>query len=102
MSSKKENVVRKPFKAAIGKAPAAKAAEPLMYVGPTIKAVAIQNRVYTEIPEPAKKAMTECPLLSNLFVPVMKYPDAERQIGTGKGSLSVAFDAALRYKDTHK
>ena len=30
--------------------------ENLMYVGPTIPGIGIQNRVYTEIPEAAKKA----------------------------------------------
>lgn len=80
---------------------AVQAAEPLMYVGPTIRGVAIQNRVYSEIPEPAKKAITECPLLSNLFVDIRRYPDAERQITEGKGSLYVAFDAALSYKEKH-
>ncbi len=76
-------------------------AEPLMYVGPTIRGVAIQNRVYTEVPQTAKEAMTACPLLSNLFVSVKRYPDAERQIGAKKGSLYVAFDAALSYKNKH-
>ena len=30
--------------------------ENLMYVGPTIPGIGIQNRVYTEIPEAAKEA----------------------------------------------
>ena len=104
MSSKKENAVRKTEKLAAVKAaaPAAvKAAEPVMYVGPTIKGVAIQNRVYTEIPETAKKVMKDCPLLANLFVSVERYTEAERQLDAGKGELYVAFEAALGFKDKH-
>ena len=99
MSTTKKNAARKTTrKPAVAAAPAA---EPLMYVGPTIRGVAIQNRVYTEIPEPAKAAITECPLLVNLFVQIQKYPIAERQISEGRGSLYVAFDAALSYKEKH-
>lgn len=96
MSNTKKTAAKKTTKNA-----AVQAVEPLMYVGPTIRGVAIQNRVYSEIPEPAKAAMTECPLLANLFAPVEKYPEAERQIGAGEGSFFVAFDAALKYKETH-
>ena len=100
MSSKKENAVRKTVKPAAA-VKAAKVAEPLMYVGPTIRGVAIQNRVYTEIPETAKTAMAECPLMANLFVPIARYVDAERQLDTGRGELYVAFTAALSYRDKH-
>ena len=96
MSTTKKTAAKKTTKKT-----AVQAAEPLMYVGPTIRGVAIQNRVYTEIPEPAKAAITECPLLVNLFVQIQKYPIAERQISEGRGSLYVAFDAALSYKEKH-
>lgn len=99
MSSKKENAVRKPVKPAAVKA--AVKAEPLMYVGPTIRGMAIQNRVYTQIPETAKTAMADCPLLANLFVPVLRYPDVEKQLSEGKGSFYVAYNAALSYRDKH-
>ncbi len=87
------------------KARAAKAVTkpaPLMYVGPTIRSVATQNTIYTEIPESAKKAMAECPLLANLFVDIPRYSDLERQLSKRSGSLYVAFTAALKYKETHK
>ena len=100
MSSNKKNAVRKTVKPAAA-VKAAKVAEPLMYVGPTIRGVAIQNRVYTEIPGTAKTAMAECPLLANLFVPVEKYTEVEKQLDTGKGGFYVAYTAALEYRDKH-
>ena len=101
MSTKKENAVRKTVKpAAPAAVKAAEKAEPLMYVGPTIKGVAIQNRVYTEIPETAKTAMADCPLLANLFVQILEYPAVERQLTEGNGAFYVAYKAALEYRET--
>ena len=68
-----------------------KAQKPLMYVGPTIPGIAIQNTVYEPIPGAAK----ELPVFLDLFVPIMKYPDAERQIRKKSGRLYSAFVKAL-------
>lgn len=52
-------------KAAKPKAPAtakdSASKEPMMYVGPTIPGVAVQNTVYTAKPEALEEAQKECP-----------------------------------------
>lgn len=63
--------------------------ENLMYVGPTIPGIGIQNRVYTEIPEAAKKACKDVPEMRNLFIPVIKYPLAEKMLRERKDISSV-------------
>ena len=50
-----------------------------MYVGPTIPGIAIQNTVYEPIPEAAMEAAKGLPVFLDLFIPIMKYPDAEQQ-----------------------
>ena len=72
-----------------------KAQKPLMYVGPTIPGIAIQNTVYEPIPGAAKDAAKELPVFLDLFIPIMKYPDAERQIRKKSGRLYSAFVKAL-------
>ena len=67
--------------------------ENLMYVGPTISGIGIQNRVYTEIPEAAKEACKDV-----LFIPVIKYPIAEKMLRERKGYIFSAFRKALEYK----
>ena len=65
--------------------------EPLMYVGPTIPGVAIQNRVYDGLPEGLQEAMKEVPEFGNLMVPVEDYPKAELMIRTRKGYVASAY-----------
>lgn len=72
-----------------------KAQKPLMYVGPTIPGIAIQNTVYEPIPEAAKDAAKKLPVFLDLFIPIMKYPDVERQIRKKSGRLYSAFVKAL-------
>lgn len=72
--------------------------ENLMYVGPTIPGIGIQNRVYTEIPEAAKEACKDVPEMRNLFIPVIKYPIAEKMLRETKGYIFSAFRKALEYK----
>jgi hypothetical protein len=74
--------------------------EKLMYVGPTIAGVGIQNRVYTEIPEGAKEAFKEVPEMRNLFVPILTYPAAETMIRTKKGYIFSAYRKALEFKES--
>ena len=69
--------------------------ENLMYVGPTIPGIGIQNRVYTEIPEAAKEACKDVPEMRNLFIPVIKYPIAEKMLRERKGYIFSAFRKAL-------
>lgn len=73
----------------------AKAPEPLMYVGPTVPAIGIQNRVYTEIPEGLEDKMKQLPQLRNLFVPVLNYPMAAKMLRERSGYIYSAFNAVL-------
>ena len=68
---------------------------PLMYVGPTVTGFAIQNRVYSQIPEEAKEKFTDHPELRNLFLPVKDYPKANRMIREGTGYIYSAYLVAL-------
>ena len=76
----------------------ADAAGPLMYVGPTVTGLAIQNRVYTKIPEDAGNLIKEHPELRNLFIPVRDYPKANRMIREGTGYIYSAYLAALELR----
>lgn len=75
--------------------PEIKANRPLMYVGPTIPGLATQNTVYTQISEPMKEAAKDCPIVLDLFIPVMDYPKAEQQIRNTSGRLYTAFCKAM-------
>ena len=79
-----------------------KAPEPVMYVGPTIPGVGIQNRVYTEIPAGAQEAFKELPELRNLFLKIEQYPMAEQMIREKKGFVHSAFAKALKLKGGNK
>lgn len=94
VSSKAATVPQKaPRKAEI------KAQEPLMYVGPTIPGIAIQNTVYEPIPEAAREAAKGLPVFLDLFVPIRRYPDAERQIRDKTGRFYSAFIKAFALKN---
>lgn len=73
--------------------------EPLMYVGPTIPGIAIQNVVYTEIPKAAAAVCKEVPEIRNLFIQITKYPAAEQMLRTRKGYIYSAYEKALNYKE---
>lgn len=74
--------------------------ESMMYVGPTILGVAIQNTVYTEMPEALEEAQKECPEFGNLYLPIMKYAMAEQMIRKKSGYIYTAYKKALEYKET--
>lgn len=76
------------------------AKESMMYVGPTIPGVAIQNTVYTEMPEALEEAQKECPEFGNLYLPIMKYAMAEQMIRKKNGYIYTAYKKALEYKET--
>lgn len=73
--------------------------EKLMYVGPTIPGIAIQNVVYTEIPKTAAEVCEEVPEMRNLFIPILKYPAAEQMLRTRNGYIYSAYKKALDYKE---
>lgn len=73
--------------------------EPMMYVGPTVNELGIQNRIYTEIPDTAKGLMEKIPELRNLFIPVKEYPGACKMLREKKGYIYSAFIKALNIKN---
>ncbi|MCD8364775.1 MAG: hypothetical protein LUC83_02980 [Clostridiales bacterium] len=82
---------------------AVKKAEPkketkLMYVGPTLPGIAIQNRVYTEIPAGAADMIARDAELRNLFIPVASYPKANKMLREGTGYIYKAYAKALKLK----
>lgn len=72
--------------------------ERLMYVGPTLLAGLTQNTVYEGIPASVNEIKASCPLIVNLFVPIAKYPEAEKQIREGVGSFFSAWKSVEAYK----
>lgn len=71
------------------------ATAPKMYVGPTITDFAIQNRVYTDIPEAAKAKLKDQPELGNLFIEVSEYPKANKMLRERTGYIFSAYLKAL-------
>ena len=80
------------------KQPAAKAPETVLYVGPTINGIAITGTVYTTIPEAAKAAKADAPMILNLFIPIREYGEAERMIREKRGYIYSAYTEALKLK----
>ncbi len=76
--------------------------EPVMYVGPTVNGIGIQNRVYSEIPGNVQELFKKAPELKNLFIPVREYPAACRMLREGKGYIYSAFVKALDFKNGGK
>lgn len=76
--------------------------DPVMYVGPTISGIGIQNRVYTEIPVGAQAAFEKEPELRNLFIPVIEYPSVGRMLREEKGYIYSAYMKALALKGGNK
>jgi len=76
--------------------------ESLMYVGPTVPGIGIQNRVYTEIPDTALEAAKAEPEIRNLFISIPDYPEANRQLREQKGYVFSAYTKALKFKGGKK
>ena len=70
----------------------------LMYVGPTVMGGLAQNAVYEGMPAVVETIKETCPLVSNLFIPIEKYPEASEQIRAGKGAYYSAWKAVNAYK----
>ena len=71
--------------------------ENIMYVGPSIPGVVIQNTVYTKIPDVAEAAIKDCPAIRNLFVPIKEYSGAEIMIRNKSGYIFTAYELAAKY-----
>ena len=65
--------------------------ERVMYVGPTVPGIGIQNRVYTETPSDARKVIRENPQIGNLFIKIRDYPIANKMMREKKGYIYSAF-----------
>ena len=65
--------------------------EAVLYVGPTISGIAITGTVYTTIPEAAKAAKADAPMILNLFIPIREYGEAERMIREKRGYVDMEF-----------
>lgn len=72
--------------------------ERVMYVGPTVTNIGIQNCVYTEIPADAKEVIKEYPEIGNLFIRIKDYPEANRMLREGRGYIYNAFIKAREIK----
>ncbi len=73
-------------------------AESVLYVGPTISGIAITGTVYTTIPEAAKAAKADAPMILNLFIPIREYGEAERMIREKRGYVYSAYAEAQKFK----
>lgn len=65
--------------------------ERVMYVGPTVPGIGIQNRVYTETPSDAKEVIRGNPQIGNLFIRIRDYPIANKMLREKKGYIYSAF-----------
>lgn len=72
--------------------------ERVLYVGPTISGIAITGTVYTTIPEAAKAAKADAPMILNLFIPIREYGEAERMIREKRGYVYSAYTEAQKSK----
>lgn len=72
--------------------------EAVLYVGPTISGIAITGTVYTTIPEAAKAAKADAPMILNLFIPIREYGEAERMIREKRGYVYSAYTEAQKFK----
>ncbi len=70
----------------------------VLYVGPTISGIAITGTVYTTIPEAAKAAKADAPMILNLFIPIREYGEAERMIREKRGYVYSAYAEAQKFK----
>lgn len=98
MSNKKE--------AAVQAAPKPKtktaAKEPVMYVGPTVPGIGIQNQVFKEIPDSVQEVIKGEPEIGNLFIAIKNYPEANVMLREKRGYIYSAFNKALNMKNGGK
>lgn len=75
---------------------------PLMYVGPTIPALGIQNRVYDGVPAGAGAVVDGEPEIGNLFIRLEEYPEANEMLRERRGYIFRAYAKALELKKRQK
>ncbi len=73
--------------------------EKVMYVGPTITGVVIQNTIFSNgIPDTLQAVINDMPSIGNLLVPISKLPDALTQINSKQGAMHIFNENAKQYK----
>lgn len=73
--------------------------EIVVYLGPTIAGVVVQNTVFNNgITAALKTAIEEEPSIGNLLVPISKLPYALKEINNKNGAMYVLNETAKRYK----
>lgn len=70
----------------------------VMYVGPTLEAIAIHNTVYEELPETMRAAIEKRPYLAGLCVPIPGLAKALQQIADKQGGVYTAYKKAVSEK----
>ena len=81
-----------------GPAKTAVVVEPKMYVGPTLARFGVvNNTVYAATPDSMTELITGTPLIAQLFIPVIQYPEASKCIENQTGAIWAAYKEALQY-----
>lgn len=75
--------------------------ETVVYVGPTITGLAMQNTTFNNgIPEKLQGLIKERPILGNLLIPISSLSAALGEISRKEGAAFTAFKAALKGEKT--
>lgn len=70
--------------------------ETVMYIGPTIKNVAVTGTLYNNgLPESLKKEAEKQPAISNLIVPVGELAAAQRELAIPGSALAVIYGKVI-------
>jgi hypothetical protein len=73
--------------------------ETMVYVGPTIIGVAVQNTFFNNgIPDALKAAIADAPIIGNLLIPISKLPMALKEIENKQGAMHIYIQNAKQYK----
>lgn len=88
--------------APIAKPKTAASKKTVMYVGPTVPGIGIQNQVFTGIPASAQEAIKKEPEIGNLFIQIKDYPEANVMLREKRGYIYSAFNKALNLKNGGK
>nr|DAH03583.1 MAG TPA: hypothetical protein [Caudoviricetes sp.] len=74
-------------------------ANTVVYIGPTINGVAIENTTFNNgISPELQAAIKRCPAIGNLCIPVRELSGALKQLSSQKGSVFEMYKAALKYQ----
>ena len=73
--------------------------EKVVYVGPSITGVVVQNTIFNNgIPAALKAAIDEAPIIGNLLIPISKLPMALKEIASQQGAMHIYIENAKQYK----